>query len=333
MRRLMVLLLLLSMLLSFSFASALEISDDDFDYWYEEMEYLVDEIGNRTVGSPGEKAALEYLRGKFQEYGYSYDDGSLVDSHKSFRYFNSDLQDFVEIDDAVSLVAIKRAKTAQPKIVTISAHYDCNYSGARDNASGVAALLMLMRMYADAEPFEDTELRFIAFTAEETGHQGSLAYCEQMTDDERLRTIAAFNIDIITVDIWEELCFAIDTFGMRTPGGYVTGRVNYIAYNRVALAMLAAMEELGYYPEEDLNLTWCLPRNMGGSDHESFHMFGMDAANICFHYPVTNKGGWPQYMHTENDTMGDFDYDRTRQALDTLYTAIDHLSNDHSYGD
>lgn len=318
-------LALLLVLFTFvSSACALEITDEDFDYWYEQMTYLVDEIGIRKMGYPGEKEACEYLRGVFEDFGYSYEEETLYEVHAPVPEWN--------IDDSTTLVAVKPARNENAKILTLCAHYDSVYEGARDNASGVAALLMLMRIYSEQESLDDTELRFIAFSAEESGHQGSTAYCNSLTEDEIARSIGTFNVDILTVDVWEELCFAIDTMGERTDDGYVTGSIEEPAYNRVALATLAAMEELGYYDEADLDVTWCLPRHMGASDHESFHLVGIDSANICFHRPM-KEHGWPEFMHTPSDIMGDFDLDRTWQALETLYTAFDGLAKDHTYGD
>jgi len=204
---------------------------------------------------------------------------------------------------------------------------------ASANASGVAALLFLIRAYAPQEAFENTEMRFIAFGAEEYGMHGSSSYCAQLTQDEMDRSLAVFNVDMITVDVWEPLAFSIDTLGMRTPEGYVQGSVEKPAYNRTALAMLQAMEELDVYPLDDLERTWCLPRHNGMSDHQPFHEYGIDAANICFRGITEDGGKWPEFMHTVTDVMGDFDLDATRNALNALYTAVDGLVNDHSCGD
>lgn len=312
MKKAFALFLSLLILMGIPSAFALEISDDDFDYWYDQLVYLTEEIGVRRVGTEGEQTACEYLRGVFEDFGFSEEDGTLYEVYASVPK--------LEVYDNVSLVAVKPAQNENPDILTLCAHYDSVYEGARDNASGVAALLMMMRIFAAQEPLPDTELRFIAFSAEETGHQGSAAYCDLLLQDEIDRSIGVFNVDIITVDAWEELCFSIDTMGMRTEDGYVSGTPDAPAYNRVALAVLEAMQESGYYDEDDLNVTWCLPRHRGESDHESFHGIGIDSANICFHYPVP-ENGWPQLMHTPEDVIGDFDLERTRQALDVLYTA------------
>ena len=37
-------------------------------------------------------------------------------------------------------------------------------------------------------------------------------------------------------------------------------------------------------------------------------------------------------MHTPSDVMGDFDLERSWQALEVLMTAVEGLAADHSYG-
>lgn len=318
------LLLLLSLVFTFSSAFALELTEEELNVWYDEMTWMVETAGIRKVGRPGEKLAYEYLRNSFLDMGFSYEDGTLYETrcHPSEKW----------PDDSISLIAIKPAKCENPQILTVSAHYDSIYQGARDNASGVAALLFLARTYAAQEAFDNTELRFIAFAAEEYGMHGSRGYCAQLSEDEISRSLAVFNVDIITVDVWEPLAFSIDTLGMRTAAGYTDGSAENPAYNRTALAMLQAMEELETYPLDDLEYTWCLPRHLGMSDHQPFHEYQMDAANICFRGTTEDGGKWPEFMHTMTDVMGDFDMDATWNALNALYTALDGLANDHTYG-
>ena len=79
------------------------------------------------------------------------------------------------------------------------AHYDSISPGARDNASGVATVLLAMEYFQQLAPYPDTELRFIAFTGEESGHEGSLMYVENLTPDEKQRSLATFNVDILLV--------------------------------------------------------------------------------------------------------------------------------------
>lgn len=318
--------LLTALLLCLSSASALELTDEEFERWFEQMDHLASTIGVRKITTPGEKEALAYLRSEFESYGYSYEDGTLWD-HSIVPYDDV-------VYEAVSLIAIRPALNENPQIVTVCAHYDSIYEGARDNASGVAAMLFLAKTFAQQPPLPDTEMRFIAFTCEESGGQSSMDYCQRLAPDEIARSLCTFNVDIITANVWETtLAFSCDTLGMRTENSYVTGSDEAPAWNRTAKAMMAAMEETGDFPMDDLEWTWCQPRHYGMSDHMSFHEVGIDAANICFRGTTESGGRWPEFMHTPTDEMGDFDLDRSYTALNALYTAVDGVARDHSYGD
>ncbi len=325
--------LLASLLAAVLFAApayALEAPEEVFDYWYEGMAYLTEDIGPRSVGTQGEKDAYAWLVEQFESFGYSFDDGTLITSNcvPFLHYTGRTLQ-------SPNLIAIKPALSSNPQIITVCAHYDSVdvAPGARDNASGIAATLALSQLFAQAEPFENTELRFIAFGAEETGHQGSLSYCYGLSEDERARSLAAFNIDILVSDMWEsDVVFSLDTVGMRTPDGYVEGEPGRPAVNRAAQAMLAAMQEVGAFDPEEQEITWCGPRHLGDSDHDSFHYFGIDSVNICFRSTTETGGHWPSLMHTADDTLGDLDTNRSWEALSAVYTAVDSLARDHEYG-
>ena len=96
------------------------------------------------------------------------------------------------------------------------------HNGADDNASGVAAMLALARVYG-ARPVEQRprDLVFVAFGAEEMGLLGSKYMVEQMSAEDRARTVAMINFDMVgrledklivngtgTAKEWEELLTA-----------------------------------------------------------------------------------------------------------------------------
>ena len=299
-------------------AGALEISDEDFDFWYDTMACLVEEIGTRTVGNPEERDTYDYIYGLMEEFGYSEDDGTLFESCSVAEEWT--------VEESISLIAVKPAKNPDPQIITICAHYDSLSPGARDNASGAAAMLTLCRLFAERDAFDNTELRFIAFSAEETGHQGSLAYCAELSSDERDRTAAVFNLDILAIGTDEHgQAFSLDTYGMRTPDGYQTGKADQPAVNLAARAMLNAMRQTGAYPPEQEGSSWCGVRHFGMSDHESFHYYRMDAVNVCFRGNPAQGGEWTALMHSEADNLDSLDLPRSRDALNAVYTAIDLL--------
>ena len=316
---------LLATMLLLSSAHALEVSSDDLDYWYEQMRILVEDVGSRKAGTAGEKLAHAYLESHFRELGFSPEDGTLKQSVCINPWSET---------ESYSLIAIKPALNPDAQILTVCAHYDSHGPGARDNASGTAAMLTMCRLFSGMAPYADTELRFIAFSAEESGHQGSLGYCAELTADELARSLATFNIDILVMGVEEEnRALSMDTMGMRTADSYVNGSANSPAFNRAAKALLSAMDETGYFTPEDEEVLWCGPRHLGDSDHESFHLSGVDAVNYCFRGTTASGGRWPDLMHRSGDAMGDFDINRTWEALDILYTALDGLANDPSYGD
>ncbi len=305
------------------------VSDAMMSQWYGAVADLAEGIGDRYVGEKGHAQAEAYLMQAFRDAGFSEADGTLFtvpvflqDKHKELHELNN-------------IVGVKRAQSQSPRIVTVCAHYDSMETpGARDNASGVAAVLVLMRYFAQRPAYADTELRFIAFTAEETGHQGSLGYVAQLSEDERERSLAVFNIDLVTVDKdAQNVAFSVDSMGMRIQDGYEDGSKPDPSYNKAVRAMLAAMAEMGTFAPEDRDVTWCVPRHLGQSDHESFDQAWIDAVNVCFRGNVWEGGSWPAVMHTEDDVMGDFDMERTRQALEAVLIAVDGLSRDHGYGD
>lgn len=310
------LIALLLCLIPFSTAGALELSDEDFAFWYDQMAYLVEEIGTRTVGNPEERDAYDYICSLFEEFGFSEDDGTLTESYCVAEEWT--------VEESTSIIAVKPALNPDPQIITICAHYDSLSPGARDNSSGIAAMLTLCKLFSQYDSFPDTELRFIAFSAEETGHQGSLSYCGELTSDERDRTVAVFNLDILVTGNDEPgQVLSLDTLGMCTPDGYRNGSPDDPKVNLAARAMLDAMAPA--FPPEEEGITWSGVRHLGMSDHESFHYYHMDAVNVCFRGSTAEGGAWTSYMHSENDNLTNLDLPRSRDALDAVYTAVEGL--------
>lgn len=293
-----------------------QITQADMDGWFEEMRVMVEEIGTREMGSEAIWLALEHLFEVYGEAGFSAKEGTLEE------YW---------VEDSSNLAGVIPARNDDAPIVIVCAHFDSWSPGARDNASGLAAMLTLMKRFAAQQPYADTELHFIAFTGEELDRMGSSLYASMLDDAQCERILAVFNIDILAVDreASPETAFSCDTMGMRTENGYVDGKRKAPARNKTARAIEQAMEELGIAADEQ----HCVPRHMHMSDHESFHEIGVDAANICFRGTESAGGDWPEEMHKDTDVIGDFDLERTREALEILYTAIDGLASDHTYGD
>ncbi len=326
MKKTIALLACLVLLLCQGTMAAAEITQEEQDYFYNEIEALTYDIGNRYMTMEGQAKATEYLVQAYESLGCSFANGTLVLG--AVKGLDSNDDTFY----ASNVIGIRQAQNSDPNIIILCAHYDSKGPGARDNASGVAGVLLYLQRFYQMEPYENTELRFIAFTAEETGHQGSAAYVQGLSEEERGRIIAVFNLDIIVVDDWaEDYCLACDTLGGRTGGGYADGQGDAVVSNSVSMAFLQAIADLeAFDPQEEGELY--AVRHKGSSDHDAFHLAEIDAANISFRGNVNTAGLWTDLIHTPSDVIGDFDWDRTWQTLDIVYTAVDGLARDAEYG-
>ena len=137
---------------------------------------------HRPLGSQGEQDAATYLKQRFMEMGYEVT-----------------LQPFTDSDGNTgsNVIATKKADRADADIFALSAHHDSvpTAYGANDNASGVAALLAVAELVKDFPT--DTELRFISFTDEENGKNGSRCYTTALAEEERSRMIGDIQFDML----------------------------------------------------------------------------------------------------------------------------------------
>ncbi len=135
----------------------------------------------RPAGSDGEAAAVQYLRERFEGMGYTVM-----------------LQEYTAINNvaANNVIAVRGAEDTSD-ILVISAHHDTVTTsfGANDNGSGVAALLMIAERLSEVDT--DTELRFISFTDEENGKNGSRQYVERLPIEERNRIVGCIQLDML----------------------------------------------------------------------------------------------------------------------------------------
>jgi acetylornithine deacetylase/succinyl-diaminopimelate desuccinylase-like protein len=129
---------------------------------------LAGDIGERNVYHPQAlDAAAAYIRGEWSAQGYPV-------SSQPYQVEGLSCENL-----EVSRVGNDRAR----EIILIGAHYDSvrGSPGANDNASGIAALLELSRLFVEFKP--DRTVRFVAFVNEEPPffyrrQMGSMVYAE-----------------------------------------------------------------------------------------------------------------------------------------------------------
>jgi Zn-dependent M28 family amino/carboxypeptidase len=252
--------------------------------------------------------AKEYLAKGLATIGYSVETQTYQALGQSFE----------------NLIVEIKGKSRPQDIVVIGAHYDSafNSPAANDNGSGVAAVLELVKRYAQRQP--ERTLRFVLFANEEppfnwTDDMGSLVYAKRCK--ERKENILAM-LSLETIGYYSD-----EPNSQRYPQpldklypstGNFIGFVSNLESRELLRAAIVSFRRHAQFPSEGAALPNALP-GVGWSDHWSFWQVGYPAIMITdtatFRYP---------YYHTEQDTADKLDYDRFARVVD----GVDHVIAD-----
>jgi hypothetical protein len=274
---------------------------------------LAGDIGERNVWRPDAyAAAAQYISGEFAALGYAVE-------AQEYQLLGTDCR---------NLAAQTAAAGPDSDVLVVGAHYD-SFRGcpaANDNASGVAALLVLARQLAGHAL--QRPVRFVAFANEEkpffsTDDMGSLRYARACRErGERLAGMIALD------------CFGYyseQPQSQRYPspfGWYSPGTGNFVQFtgNLASRAFLhdvvGAFRKHGRFPSRAAALpefVW----EAGYSDHWSFWHCGYPAIIVT----DTALFRYPQY-HSPDDTPDRVDYDRLARVVAGLKRALTDLAGD-----
>ncbi|MCC7412574.1 MAG: M20/M25/M40 family metallo-hydrolase [Gammaproteobacteria bacterium] len=209
------------------------------------------------------------------------------------------------------------------EIVIVGAHYDTvpGSPGADDNASGVAAVIELARMFAGSAPART--LRFVAFANEEkpfllTDDSGSTVYARRAR--ERGETIVA----MLSLEMLGYYNPAPGSQSYPRPlAWFFPDRADFIGFvgNLASRALvqrtIAAYRERAAVPAEGMAVPAALVRDARRSDHASFWARGYPALMVTdtagFRYP---------FYHLALDTAESLDYGRMAQVVLGLAHAL-----------
>lgn len=148
---------------------------------------LLQEFGNlgvKITGSTANNNALDWLKAKYQSYGY---DASQM-TEDSFTYGSSTSKNLI----------ITKTGTLYPNTyVIICGHYDTiTGPGVSDNGSGTSIILEAARILKDVPT--EYSIKFIHFSGEEQGLVGSTHYVNNVVFQNNVRQLnlrVVFNID------------------------------------------------------------------------------------------------------------------------------------------
>ncbi len=268
---------------------------------------LAADIGERHVLRPAAlKAAADYIRGEWRAQGYSV-------ARQAYM---------AQGVESENLEVVRQGKTRPEEILVVGAHYDTvpGAPGADDNASAVAVLLELSRLFASVETART--VRLVAFVNEEPpfffwGEMGSGVYARaarSRKDDIRL---------MVSLEMLG--CYSDATGSQRYPpflSFFYPDRGNFLALvsnfkSRGALRQLAAaFRARSDFPLETLASFEFVP-GLSLSDHLSFWREGYPAV-------MATDTAFYRYSHyhAAGDTPEKLDYPRMAQVALGLYAAL-----------
>lgn len=217
-----------------------------------------------------------------------------------------------------------------PRIV-IGAHYDVydDLPGADDNASGVAGLIELAKLFEQHPPSMHVEL--VSYPLEEPPYYAS----DLMGSAFHARALKKAKVEVKLMVCLEMLGYFTDKpssqrFPINFLRLYYPSRGNFIAiassfeYRKEALAMKKAMRGATPLPVESINAPSSLP-GIDFSDHRNYWAVGYPAVMITDTSFYRNAN-----YHKESDTPDTLDYEKMSQVVVGVFEAIRTMTNPDS---
>lgn len=275
------------------------------------VEKLAGEIGERNVYRPAQlRAAADYIEEVFAEAGYTVTRQTYI----------------VDGETCANLEAELPGATLRDEVVVVGAHYDSVFgcAGANDNATGVAGVLELARLWAKRAPART--IRFVAFVNEEppffqTERMGSLVYAKACR--ERGDKITAM-LSLETMGFYSS---EPDSQSYPFPVGlFYPSRADFIAFvgntanGALVRRCIKTFRERAEFPSEGAALYGGLP-GVGWSDHWAFWQAGYPAIMITDTAPFRYV-----HYHTDADTPDKLDYGRFSRVIDGLNSVLEELA-------
>lgn len=260
-----------------------------------------DKMKGRETGSRQVKKTAAYIEKQFRSFGLQ------PKGEEGYRQTFTAKIKKVPVADSLRLAdnVIGFLDNGAVKTIIIGAHYDhlghgtiggsrdtLNigqiHNGADDNASGVAGLLELARVYSQNGVQEPFNLLFITFGAEELGLLGSLHYTEHPT---------------IPLDQVHWM-LNMDMIGRYNPENGVA-IIGYGTSNSFPEIFDGITSDIKFYTGKD---------GKGGSDQTSFYLKNIPV--LFFH-----TGGHPDY-HKSTDDADKIDYAALKSILELEINVI-----------
>ncbi len=240
----------------------------------------------------------DYIIAEFKKFGYEVEIMTYEIENKEYK----------------NIIAKKVDEEETKGVIVIGAHYDsCFNPGADDNASGVAGVIELARIFKDKQ--SEDALRFVAFVNEEppffqTDQMGSFVYAKKMKEKGE---------NIKTAIILEMIGFYTDKKNsQRYPpliGPFYPNKGNFVAVvgniksRKIVKNILGPFKEAVNLPIRSLVAPAFIP-GINFSDHWSFWKNGFLAVMITDTAYLRNKN-----YHKETDTAETLDFQKMADVI------------------
>ena len=271
------------------------------------VERLAGDIGERNVFVPEAlQRAAQYIEEEWTRFGYAVD---------RIDYDVSGLR-------CANLAVSRNGGGRTSEILLLGAHYDSvvGSPGANDNASGVAALLEVSRLFQAID--SALTVRFVAFVNEEppffmTGRQGSMVYAKaarRRGDDIRLMA------SLETIG-----CYSDKPGSQKYPPLFelfYPDRGNFLGIvadfrSRKAMRLLGkAFRAHSDFPLQTVSTFRAIP-GVSWSDHQSFWRQGYRAVMVTDTAPYRYR-----HYHAPTDTPDKLSYPELAQVTLALFDAF-----------
>jgi hypothetical protein len=271
------------------------------------VNWLAEEIGERNVfNSEALRRAAAYIEAEWGALGYGVD---------RLEYDVSGIR-------CANLIAIREGSTRRREILLLGAHYDSvvGSPGANDNASGVAALLEISRMFQALEP--ELTVHFVAFVNEEppffwTSQQGSRVYAQaarRRGDDIRLMA-SLETIGCYSSEPGSQCYPPLFRFFYPNSGNFI-GIVSDFRSRAAMRRLAAAFRDHSDFPLQTVSTFRFVP-GVAWSDHDSF--WRHDYAAVM----VTDTAFYRyQHYHAATDTPDKLAYPELANVTFGLFRAF-----------
>jgi Zn-dependent M28 family amino/carboxypeptidase len=276
------------------------------------VDKLAVEIGERSLKRPeGLHAAAKWISNTFWAMGYE-------PQYQQFEVSG------VKQENVILEI---RGATKPQEIVVIGAHYDtvAGTPGADDNASGVAVLLELARLFRGRTPART--LRLVAFANEENPGTGAETmgsyYYAKLCKERRENVVGMLSLEMLGVYSDEEgsqrYPYPFSLF-YPTVGNFL-GFVGNTASRELVHKCIGSFRRHTSFPSEGC----AAPQkysDINRSDHWCFWEFGYPALMVT----DTSNFRYPLY-HTGKDTPDKLDFDRMARVAAGLARVTEDLVN------